>query len=408
MTTPSQADGSVSFECKSCGAAITPTAKFCLECGAAQATQPGDVVESQVPSAKSPSLSEATRLSSDNGGRRPTSQPRSLASNRLFWSAIAVAIIAVVSVGTWLWMVKHPMTAKGQYELGLKYENGDGVPRDYLQAASWYRKAADQGDANAQKRLNQNDTMPSPCDMRLTEAQMRLIPQNAQALNSSIEDVHKYITPEIAAYATKQAWSDYQTETHLSHDKVCLAEWIAFVQGNQPSVLKNAGVPILPDESLSQINDAMQLCSAGLGAESECKDLGKDSVSKHRIEANFLAIEWIHTPSDVPGEVTFKLTTRSTRSSLFNVYVPLLIKDKEHNFSQKGKELSIARLQPGGSVTATMTDVPGFRDAIKDFYKANNINAPSNLDVEFGSVSFKIQGDSQPSEFPFNWFDGSL
>jgi hypothetical protein len=85
-----------------------------------------------------------------------------------------------------------------------------------------------------------------------------------------------------------------------------------------------------------------------------------------------------------------------------------LIKDKEHNFSQKGKELSIAGLQPGGSVTATMTDVPGFRDAIKDFYKANNINAPSNLDVEFGPVSFKIQGDSQPSEFPFNWFDGSL
>ncbi len=32
-----------------------------------------------------------------------------------------------------------------QTSLGSMYANGDGVPQDYLLAAAWYRKAADQG-----------------------------------------------------------------------------------------------------------------------------------------------------------------------------------------------------------------------------------------------------------------------
>ena len=43
--------------------------------------------------------------------------------------------------------------AGAQYNLGLMYRNGDGVPRDFTQAAAWYRKAADQGHAFAQYTL---------------------------------------------------------------------------------------------------------------------------------------------------------------------------------------------------------------------------------------------------------------
>jgi TPR repeat protein len=32
-----------------------------------------------------------------------------------------------------------------QYNLGLKYQCGRGVPRDDAEAAKWYRKAAEQG-----------------------------------------------------------------------------------------------------------------------------------------------------------------------------------------------------------------------------------------------------------------------
>ena len=43
--------------------------------------------------------------------------------------------------------------ADAQSNLGVMYDNGQGVPQDYVQAASWYRKAADQGNADAQTNL---------------------------------------------------------------------------------------------------------------------------------------------------------------------------------------------------------------------------------------------------------------
>lgn len=43
--------------------------------------------------------------------------------------------------------------ARGQYSLGVMYENGFGVPRDLAEAARWYRKAADQGNTDAQYNL---------------------------------------------------------------------------------------------------------------------------------------------------------------------------------------------------------------------------------------------------------------
>ena len=43
--------------------------------------------------------------------------------------------------------------ADGQYNLGVLYERGQGVPKDYAQAAQWYRKAAQQGHIVAQNNL---------------------------------------------------------------------------------------------------------------------------------------------------------------------------------------------------------------------------------------------------------------
>jgi hypothetical protein len=43
--------------------------------------------------------------------------------------------------------------ADAQYKLGLLYDNGQGVPLDYAEAAKWYRKAADQENADAQFKL---------------------------------------------------------------------------------------------------------------------------------------------------------------------------------------------------------------------------------------------------------------
>lgn len=43
--------------------------------------------------------------------------------------------------------------AKAQFELGKKYNNGDGVAQDNAEAAKWYRKAAEQGHVGSQYNL---------------------------------------------------------------------------------------------------------------------------------------------------------------------------------------------------------------------------------------------------------------
>src|SRR5215472_11732749 len=43
--------------------------------------------------------------------------------------------------------------AAAQLNLGWMHDQGEGVPKDAVQAASWYRKAAEQGLASAQLNL---------------------------------------------------------------------------------------------------------------------------------------------------------------------------------------------------------------------------------------------------------------
>jgi TPR repeat protein len=43
--------------------------------------------------------------------------------------------------------------AKAQFNLGTLYFNGEGVPKNYQQALRWFRLAADQGEAVAQTKI---------------------------------------------------------------------------------------------------------------------------------------------------------------------------------------------------------------------------------------------------------------
>jgi uncharacterized protein len=43
--------------------------------------------------------------------------------------------------------------AEAQYEYGIMFRVGRGIPQDYAQAAFWFRKAAEQGFAKAQYEL---------------------------------------------------------------------------------------------------------------------------------------------------------------------------------------------------------------------------------------------------------------
>jgi TPR repeat protein len=51
----------------------------------------------------------------------------------------------------------RPLAEEGnsaaQYNLGVMYDTGQGVPLDYKEAVKWYRKAASQGDSGSQVNL---------------------------------------------------------------------------------------------------------------------------------------------------------------------------------------------------------------------------------------------------------------
>ena len=55
----------------------------------------------------------------------------------------------------------RPLAEQGnssaQFNLGVMYDNGKGVPQDYVKARVWFRKAAEHGDVEAQSSLE-----PSP------------------------------------------------------------------------------------------------------------------------------------------------------------------------------------------------------------------------------------------------------
>jgi TPR repeat protein len=54
---------------------------------------------------------------------------------------------------SWWRMAADQGLAEAQYNLGVLYDEGHGVPQDYAAAASWMRMAADQGLAEAQLKI---------------------------------------------------------------------------------------------------------------------------------------------------------------------------------------------------------------------------------------------------------------
>jgi len=50
----------------------------------------------------------------------------------------------------WYRLAAEQGNAIAQANLGVMYEDGEGVPQDYKEAAKWYRLAAEQGEADAQ------------------------------------------------------------------------------------------------------------------------------------------------------------------------------------------------------------------------------------------------------------------
>jgi hypothetical protein len=59
-----------------------------------------------------------------------------------------------VEAAKWFRKAAEQGDAEAQYNLGVMCYTGEGVQQDYAEAVKWYRKAADQGHAKAQNNLS--------------------------------------------------------------------------------------------------------------------------------------------------------------------------------------------------------------------------------------------------------------
>ena len=78
--------------------------------------------------------------------------------------------LALERVGDWksAFLLLMPLAEQGdasaQYALGFMYANGQGVPQDSAESMKWYRKASDQGNADAQNNLRGMSTVDGPLE----------------------------------------------------------------------------------------------------------------------------------------------------------------------------------------------------------------------------------------------------
>jgi len=72
---------------------------------------------------------------------------------------LAAFVVCSVSFSGWAQTFKETKrladigSVDAQYNLALMYYNGEGVPQDHKEAIKWFRKAAEQGDADAQRYI---------------------------------------------------------------------------------------------------------------------------------------------------------------------------------------------------------------------------------------------------------------
>ncbi len=101
--------------------------------------------------------------------------------------------------------------ADAQYNLGLMYDKGHGVPQDYGQARQWYEKAAAQGNAMAQYNLG-------------------VLYRNGQGVPQDLVQAHKWLNLSAAkgdnvGAATRDALAILMTPAQIDEAQRLAREW---------------------------------------------------------------------------------------------------------------------------------------------------------------------------------------
>jgi len=118
---------------------------------------------------------------------------------------------------TWYRKAVEQGNADAQNDLGVSYANGQGVPEDYAQAVTWYRKAAEQGYADAQYNLGQLYGAGRGVPQDYVEAHKW---RNLAASRASAENQKQYAE-------TRDAVASLMTPTQIEAAQKLAREWLA-------------------------------------------------------------------------------------------------------------------------------------------------------------------------------------
>ena len=117
------------------------------------------------------------------------------------------------------------VTRLAQYNLGVMYANGDGVPQNYSEAMKWYRRAADQGDPDAQYNLGlmyaSGDGVPSNYVTAYAWVDIAVASENSSA------DLH------LAAREVRSDLEERMTPSQIAEAQQLSTEIFERIQGNQ-------------------------------------------------------------------------------------------------------------------------------------------------------------------------------
>jgi len=125
--------------------------------------------------------------------------------------------------------------ADAQDELASLYYNGQGVPQDYSQAAIWWRKAAEQGEANSQYNLGLAyfNGQGVPQDYAQAVVWIRKVAEQGKG-NSSVPDWIRRVKEELCTRAQDALGRAYAYGHGVPQDYTQAAAWyrMAAEKGN--------------------------------------------------------------------------------------------------------------------------------------------------------------------------------
>jgi pilus assembly protein CpaF len=148
----------------------------------------------------------------------PLPPPESLATEALQKGKAALNRKDYGEATTWFRNAADQGNGDAQDNLGWLYENGWGVAKDYAEAMRWYRRAADQGNSNAQNNLG-----------RLYRSGWGVAPDHSQAVNwfrKAADQGHAAAQVNLESkYGTTEAPIDGRPVIESIDDRMSAACW---------------------------------------------------------------------------------------------------------------------------------------------------------------------------------------